>query len=157
MSAVSGECAIGTYSTGGATSALCTSCPASDLTDANGNVVSVTTESTGSTSSSACFVAKGTLFKDSKGIYKYTDNCDYGNYPALFEIPEEDTCPDGWHSAWDIDLNNHFCFKVPTTPSECAAISDTDWYEGEEDVEDGCHCRYDLGFYVDDDGKVICF
>jgi len=78
LGAVSGVCAIGSYSLAGATA--CTSCPASGLTDANGNVVSVTTASTGSTSSSACFVAKGTLFKNSKGTYKYTDNCEHGNY-----------------------------------------------------------------------------
>ncbi|MBR2412268.1 MAG: hypothetical protein IKB10_01220 [Alphaproteobacteria bacterium] len=78
LGAVSGVCAIGSYSLAGATA--CSTCPASGLTDANGNVVSVTTASTGSTSSSACFVAKETEFKDSKGTYKYTDNCAFGNF-----------------------------------------------------------------------------
>ncbi|MBR2412857.1 MAG: hypothetical protein IKB10_04330 [Alphaproteobacteria bacterium] len=135
-----------------------TACPASDLTDANGNVVSVTTESTGATSSSACFVAKGTEFKDDKGIYRYTDNCDYGNYPALFESSEEDSCPDGWSGAWDGDLNNYFCYKVPTTPSECAAISNaSDWYDRYDEGTEGCYCRDDSeSFYVGNDGKLIC-
>ena len=158
LSAVSGECAIGTYSTGGATSAVCTSCPASDLTDANGNVVSVTTASTGSTSATACFVAKGTEFKDDKGIYRYTDNCDYGNYPVLFESSEEDSCPDGWNGTWDGDLHNYFCYKVPTTPSECAAISNvSDWYDRKGEGTEGCYCRdSDANFYVGNDGKLIC-
>jgi len=89
-------CAKGSYSLAGATA--CTSCPASNLTDVNGNAVSVTTESTGSTSSSACFVAKGTLFKDNKGIFRYRDNCAYGNYGGV--KTEQQACEADEYGEW---------------------------------------------------------
>ena len=101
LSQPTGKCNVGTYSTGGATA--CTTCPVSGLTDAWGDVVSVTTESTGSTSSSECFVAKGTLFEDAKGIYKYTDNCKHGNYGSKVEILDDGMYSELLGRCYDLD------------------------------------------------------
>ncbi|MBR2412547.1 MAG: hypothetical protein IKB10_02685 [Alphaproteobacteria bacterium] len=77
LSAATGKCNIGTYSTGGETSASCTSCPITALTDINGDTVSATTASTGSTSASACFIDPSAEFKDDTGIYHFKQNCMY--------------------------------------------------------------------------------
>jgi len=141
LGAVSGVCAIGSYSLAGATA--CTTCPESDLTDANGNVVSVTTASTGSTSSSACFVAKGTLFKDSKGIYKYTDNCEHGNWPdySSLVISSEAECE---ARGWSVETDGCYVYGddnvVPKTEDGCSAAQGESW-DGET-----CDCTYSWGF-----------
>jgi len=141
LSQPTGKCNVGTYSTGGATA--CTSCPASDLIDANGNVVSVTTASTGSTSSSECFVAKGTLFKDEKGIYKYTDNCKHGNYMDWnsITINNESECTmigGEWYA--DDGNEEYFCYLdniIPETEEECVAVG-LEWVDAEMDSACGC-------------------
>jgi len=139
LSQPTGKCAVGTYSTGGAT-ASCTSCPESNLIDANGNVVSVTTASTGSTSSSACFVAKGTLFKDAKGVYKYTDNCKHGNWPDYntLVIKNGEECG-AIGGEWKDDderceLADSF---LPQTEAECIDAG-LEWNDGQD--YDMCHC-----------------
>ncbi len=112
------QCAIGSYSLAGATA--CSTCPKSHLTDANGNVVSVTTASTGSTSSSACFVAKGTEFKDSKGTYKYTDNCEHGNYSLRLQCEnsggtwQDNYCNCGDDLSWLIEGESGACVDDET-------------------------------------------
>ena len=130
LSTPTGLCPKGTFSAGGATSASCTACPTSDLTDANGNVVSVITASTGSISSAACFVAKGTEFKDDKGTYRYTDDCKYGSF-SLKNIKTETDCEEfseatgeGWR--WDGSIcvyDGNDTVLVPTTQEKCEAAN----------------------------------
>ena len=132
LGAVSGVCAIGSYSLAGATT--CTSCPASDLIDANGNVVSVTTESTGATSSSACFVAKGTLFKNKKGTFKYTDNCGHGNYS------EKLLCEMDNDAVW----NGNYCECLTLyewTGSKC--VDEETWMRSEDCGTEGGEWNWD--------------
>ncbi|MBR2412189.1 MAG: hypothetical protein IKB10_00785 [Alphaproteobacteria bacterium] len=157
LSQPTGKCNVGTYSTGGATA--CTSCPASGLTDANGNVVSVTTESTGSTSSSACFVAKGTLFKDNKGIYKYTDNCEYGNFDRLgdaFYESDNGSCMNGYEykEAYEGENGRNGmvisvtgCYKIPDTEEWCDEVEGS-W------IGDSCEC--DMEWFGDSTGIYLC-
>ena len=79
LSQPTGLCAEGSYSTGGATSAQCTPCPYTGLTDESGALIKATSDA-GSTSAASCVVPSGTTFKDAKGTYKYTDNCAFGNF-----------------------------------------------------------------------------
>ena len=132
LGAVSGVCAIGSYSLAGATA--CTTCPESDLIDANGNVVSVTTESTGATSSSACFVAKGTLFKNKKGTFKYTDNCGHGNYS------EKLLCEMDNDAVW----NGNYCECLTLyewTGSKC--VDEETWMRSEDCGTEGGEWNWD--------------
>ena len=117
LTQTSGLCSQGSYSTGGAKTAACTPCPSSGLIDASGNAVSVTTESAGATSSSACFVAKGTQFKDDKGIYKYTEKCLFGNFN---ERADCEAAGETW------DTENDYC--------SCSGDDGTFW---NYDIEDG--------------------
>jgi len=173
LSAVSGECAVGTYSTGGATASSCTSCPASGLIDANGNVVSVTTESTGSTSSSACFVAKGTLFKDLTGIYRYTDKCNHGNYGSVgvtgiyTKVTSEEECAKitgaYWEGMWDACVLESSSPYLPQNEEYCNIAAEmagagSDWvsWNGEE-----CICSMpgdpdNLGTWFLDSNGINC-
>ena len=160
LSQPSGQCAKGTYSTGGAMA--CSSCPASNLTDANGNIVSVTTESTGSTSSSACFVAKGTLFKDNKGIYRYTDNCTYGNSDILgdrFYESANGICVDGFQYMEAYEGSNGRnddsmvisvtgCYKIPDNETWCSDVQGS--WDGESCTCDG------LEWFGDTEGIYNC-
>jgi len=75
LSTPTGPCAQNTYSTGGATA--CSTCPDTGLTDINGNAVSATTASTGSTGPTACFVDPNAEFKDDSGVYHFKQNCMY--------------------------------------------------------------------------------
>ncbi|MBR2412459.1 MAG: hypothetical protein IKB10_02220 [Alphaproteobacteria bacterium] len=75
LSAVSGECAIGTYAVAGADA--CTSCPSAGLIDINGAVVNATTLSAGAESISACVIGPDARFKDDAGIYHFKSNCEY--------------------------------------------------------------------------------
>jgi len=95
-----------------------------DVLDANGNVVYGTTESTGATSSSECYVAKGTLFKDDKGIYKYTDVCEYGNFSKISELVVnnvEDCVALGLIHVPDEDACYFPSSLMPQTESACVA------------------------------------
>ena len=129
-------CAKGTYSGVGATA--CTSCPSSGLTDANGSTVSVTTESTGSTSSSACFVAKGTLFKDNKGTYRYTDNCKFTNPTS-----EQEAC------AWNQAQTDLWCQEMSDDDERQACMAD---YSG----NCGCDNNYETFVYDPATGSFSC-
>ena len=126
----------GNYSAAGATAY--TACPTSDLTDASGNVVSVTTASDGATSSAECFVAKGTLFKDAKGIYKYTDNCIHGNFGSYYVMDEDgapNECVDGYEEGYDPG----YCYRVPTTEETCLVATSEGSVAATWDGEK-CHC-----------------
>jgi len=77
LSQPTGKCNVGTYSYAGATSASCTACPSTGLTDINGAVVNGTTLSAGSTGITACIVGSDAQFKDDAGIYHYKQNCSF--------------------------------------------------------------------------------
>ncbi len=113
LSQPTGKCNVGTYSTGGATSASCTSCPATGLTDKNGATVVATTSGTGSTSASACFVGNNVEFKDDKGIWHYKSECKHGNFPDVF--PVEGICPDNYVGAYVDDefSDERYCVYIP--------------------------------------------
>ena len=165
LSAVSGECNIGTYSTGGATSALCTSCPETSLTDKDGDPVSATTSSTGSTSASACHIGDDVEFQDNKGIWHYKQNCEYSDsFSPIITISSEEECNalaaerPGYEWTWDTILYadgedygmgcvqymgeyERFDF-APQTEYECNQIKNAQW-----SAKDGfCYC--DVGYWV---------
>ena len=143
LSTPTNVCAKGSYSLAGATT--CTECPASILTGANGNAVSVTTEDTGSTSSSACYVAKGTTFENEKGTYKYTDNCAYSGAIQFYE-PSNGTCADGYYysEAYEgvngVVISDTGCYLIPTNEESCNQASG--WWTGET-------CECDMEWYGD--------
>ena len=143
LDAPTGVCAKGFYAEAGATT--CTECPASILTGANGNAVSVTTEDTGSTSSSACYVAKGTTFENEKGTYKYTDNCAYSGAIQFYE-PSNGTCADGYYysEAYEggngVVISDTGCYLIPTNEESCNQASG--WWTGET-------CECDMEWYGD--------
>ena len=133
----------------GATSYI--ACPVSGLTDANGNVVSVTTESTGATSSSACFVAKGTEFKDNKGTYHFTENCSFDFWVASID----GTCPEGYVYIDENDIMADSeasegigagCFKIPAGREDCSSwyYEDDGTYGDKFDISQLLYCNDDL-------------
>jgi len=128
-----------------------TACPASGLTDINGNVVPVTTASTGSTSSSACYVAKGVEFKDTKGIYRFTENC-HTSYNFVKAV--NDGCPNGYKILYEYDDGDAYCInKLPDTEVECLAVhGEYAWWDEESEV---CVCD-DNGFQYSKEYGLVC-
>ena len=128
-----------------------TACPSSGLTDANGNAVPVTTASTGSTSSSACYVAKGTEFKDDKGIYHFTEHC---HTPYIFVKRDNVYCPSGYRELMGYDTGDPYCInRLPATETECLAVAGgAAWWDDEAEE---CVCD-DFGFEYSTEEGLIC-
>jgi len=154
-SVATGKCNIGTYSTGGATAATCTSCPVTDLTDKDGKAVVATTSGTGSTSASACFVGDNVEFKDERGIYHYKSECMHGNFPVGTCEPsvevgayEYGCLTDGFNLAGD---SEDICAIMPTTEAECMALPD----DTGEMAWDGENCTCSV-WNCDENGQLYC-
>ena len=75
LTAVTGLCSDGSYSLSGATA--CNSCPSTTLKDSENRDVVAITGGAGATSMSACHISPNTRFKDSKGIYRFRENCNF--------------------------------------------------------------------------------
>jgi len=171
-SVATGKCNVGTYSTGGATAATCTSCPVTGLTDKNGATVVATTSGTGSTSASACFVGDDVEFKDDKGIWHYNNTCKFGKYSFsgrdegacinMSDYPDMTECPSGLTAVDGYD-GDEVCAVVPTKGSACRTTGDAQWcVEGEmSDSEEAwcsesnpdCYCPW--GWHCVD-GQLSC-
>jgi len=164
-SVATGKCNIGTYSTGGATTANCTACPATGLTDINGAVVNATTLSTGAESISACIVGPDALFKDNAGIYHFKSNCEYGLGKLTWEttISSAEECEmlaDQTGLDWQWNYDNDECqvyapseeiksiVTLPQTESDCAELGGAPYWEDGKCIIDDCSIWYfaDYGF-----------
>ena len=128
-------CEIGTYSSAGATA--CTICPATGLTDKDGNTVVATTASTGSDSLAACIVGPDVQFKNDAGIYHFKSNCMTDWYVAN----AESDCGPGYVLAWeesvDITGGDRACVRI--SESKCAEFDDTAWNSETQK----CECTHD--------------
>ena len=163
-SVATGKCNIGTYSTGGATTANCTACPATGLTDINGAVVNATTLSTGAESISACIVGPDALFKDNAGIYHFKSNCEYGLGKLTWEttISSAEECEmladhTGMNWQWEYGYNECQVYApseeiksivtLPQTESDCTSLNGPHWEDGKCIIDD-CSIWYfaDYGF-----------
>jgi len=138
LSAVSGECAIGTYSTGGAVS--CSTCPATDLTDKDGATVVATTLTTGATTPSACVVGEEHYFTDAKGTYHFKSDCGLKLWHMTIKTQAEcESLGTDWY--WDDDR----CFNddaiLTTTEEQCLSeIEEYGMVGGIEWVDGKCTC-----------------
>ena len=128
-----------------------TACPASGMIDASGNVVSVTTASTGSTSATACFVAKGVEFKDDKGIYRFTENC-HTSYNFVKAV--NNGCPNGYMLLDNYDGDDAYCInKLPDTEAECLDVAGgAAWWD---DESENCVCD-DYSFEFSEEFGLMC-
>ncbi len=129
-----------------------TACPASGLTDINGNAVPVTTASTGSTSSSACYVAKGVKFKDNKGIYQFKENC-HTSYNFV-KADNMGDCPSGYDYLPGYDTEDVYCINtLPSTEAECLAVHGG--YAWWNDEFEECICDDD-GYKYSKEYGLVC-
>jgi len=96
LSQPTGLCAAGTYSTGGATSANCITCPQLQYTNADGETVYVTaTSPVGADALNKCAIASGQTFTDKKGEYTFKESCYYvapTTYKEACELNYESVC-----------------------------------------------------------------
>ena len=67
-------CPVGSYCTDGS---VAVPCPDTGKVDKNGTLISATTATSGATSVSDCIIRQGVLFRDSVGVYRYSDSCSY--------------------------------------------------------------------------------
>ncbi|MBR2412250.1 MAG: hypothetical protein IKB10_01125 [Alphaproteobacteria bacterium] len=106
LSTPTGLCAAGTYSTGGATSANCTTCPQLQYTNADGETVYVTaTSPVGADAPNKCAIASGQMFTDEKGEYTFKESCYYvapTTYNEACELNYESVCTED---------NQYFCVE----------------------------------------------
>ena len=136
----SGKCNIGSYSGGGATTANCTACPATDLTDKDGATVVATTLTTGATTPSACVVGEEHYFTDAKGIYHFKSDCGLKLWHMTIETQAEcESLGADWY--WD----NDSCFNddaiLTTTEEQCLSEIEDYGMEGAKEWVDGkCTC-----------------
>ncbi len=155
LSAVSGQCAKGTYSHGGAVS--CAACPATGLTDKDGAVVVATTPTAGATTISSCVIDDTVYFRDTKGVYRYKQDC-----VLLGDITGTNAAECEWVAeitGEDWNMFNDACsfntegttILAPATESECLDLGgdwDTYFEEGK------CHC--DGWVWYIKEGKLMC-
>jgi len=173
----SGKCNIGSYSGGGATTANCTACPATDLTDKDGATVVATTATTGSTSFSACYVGEEYYFTDTKGTYHYKSDCTVKPW-QLTEITEEmceqfaamETVEDtnwnwtSYNSCIGVDDNSPGYASETTslfdgiTEEECIALcpSGGDCFMQTYWKDNQCHCSGGIWEFYGDEGRWDC-
>ena len=158
LAAVSGVCAIGEYSSVGASA--CSSCPETGLIDINGDDVVATTESQGSTSVSACIVGSDVYFKNDIGTYHYKQKCKYGNFgvdltQSVTNAEECDNIGGSWNSVdmWcDVDVAD-FLTSKDVCEAWRASLSNEDYRDAITCYEDGgAICSGGAQWYFDEWG-----
>ena len=155
LSAVTGECAVGSFAYAGAAS--CLSCPSTGLNDANGNPVAGTTVGTGASSLTECVVGSNISFKDDKGIYRFTSNCAFDSKLDYY-TPEEEmgggyvSCKTGYQRAGS---EGEYCIeKIPEW--KCMEIGGAAYWNATTNT---CVCDNEPGPYWDFDpnsGNITC-
>jgi len=155
LSAVTGVCAVGSFAGAGATE--CTSCPVTQLTDINGNTVSATTASTGSTHILACIVTPDAEFADDKGIYHFKSDCSYS--PASYPATVIGECIEGYSYVIKYSAGGSeevgTCYAI--SQEECNANNNELATVPEEDLSwQNGHCICASGGWQIGNGKPYC-
>jgi len=125
----------GNYSIAGATAY--TACPATGLTDKDGNTVVATTATEGATTLAACIVDENVYFADTKGTYHYKSNCAIDMFAAeSYSVTNEAECEavDGyWYEPAEecvVDGSS----LLPKTEAECNKLASKVGKEGDAEL-----------------------
>jgi len=151
LSTPTNVCAKGSFSFAGASA--CSTCPSAAMKDKDGNVVATTTESTGATSFTACYIDRNAYFADDKGIYHFSQNCTFNandDHGLDFYESADGTCVNGYVYGEDSDMHVG-CFRLPSTEEECSVAD----YDGGA-YWDGKQCVCPGGFTIEYINDLRC-
>ena len=160
LTAVSGVCEYGQYSSLGATA--CLSCPTHSYTNANGQSVTVpaTTVSKGTGSITDCIIDTDTYFTDVTGTYHFKENCSFTMSTKFSVNSQADCAVVGGYWSDVSGEGDYFCLAnssspyVPQTAEACDQAGLV-WMNGRCTCSD-CETECSFGWDSSGLGAVAC-
>ena len=98
-----------------------TPCPATNLTDKDGKTVTATTAGDGATSIMSCYVGSEWYFKNAKGTYHFTSNCNAFDMATATAAQIAARCQSMGGNWQETEQFCEIQYDTPTTESACDA------------------------------------